>query len=468
MASTKDIGLGTPIWGCPFTLRFPLGSTASLLQTGLAGAADSEVSLDGGNFADCTNEIAEIGTTGWYWITLEAAEMQASSVALKVLSGDYGYHATLYPVRCATLATGTAAAGGAATLTLAAGSVIADGEYDGCVLQLTGGTGQGQAARIISSVASTRVLTVQAEWLTTPDDTTTYAVLQPPERARRSVMQDGLATLDNQTTILNRLGAWTGSAANTVLGAIRALASKTATLPSDIGGTFDPATDSIEAISESIAASGTGTGAHTITLYVHDDAGTPVAGAVVTVPTAGVQVSAPPDGATTWNLDAATYQVLIRTSPYYTPDAAYPVVVAGDGTTTPADGILVVTATGLPAPSGADNLILYGYHLAVEAGAPLTTTVRVVDIQWRGQIDTDDAALYALRHTEYTTDAYGLWYIEVPRALFAAQARIDIRFSWTDAQSQSKSEIWRGNLEPVEVTVDQWPWTDATNLTRVV
>lgn len=61
-------------------------------------------------------------------------------------------------------------------------------------------------------------------------------------------IQSGLATSANQTTILNRLGAWTGSAANTILGAIRALASKGATLPTDIGGTYDPETDSLEAI----------------------------------------------------------------------------------------------------------------------------------------------------------------------------------------------------------------------------
>jgi len=432
MASTKDIGLGVPIWGCPFTLRFPVGADGGDLETGLAAAADSEVSLDGGAFGDCLNEIVEIGTDGWYSITLEAAEMQASCVAYKMISGDYGYHATLYPVRCGTVATGTAAAGGAATLTLAAGSVIADGEYDGCILQLTGGTGQGQAARVISSVASTRVLTVQADWLTTPDETTTYAVLIPPERVSKSVVQDGLATAAD-------------------VEALAGLDSRDLT-----------------EVYNAIAAIAGGTGAHTITLYVEDDAGNPVAGAAVTVPTAGVQASAPPDGATTWNLDAATYQVIVRTSTYYTPDASYPVVVNGDGTTDPADGILVVTATGLPAPSSPDNLILYGYHLAVEAGVPLTTTVRVIDIQWRGQIDADDAVLYALRHTEYTTDAHGLWYIEVPRALFTAEARIDIRFSWTDEQSQSKSEIWRGNLDAVEEAATQSAWTDATNLTRVV
>lgn len=56
------------------------------------------------------------------------------------------------------------------------------------------------------------------------------------------------------TTLTNRVGAWTGTGVNTVLGAFKAALSKTATLPTDIGGTFDPAADSTEAISEAVAA----------------------------------------------------------------------------------------------------------------------------------------------------------------------------------------------------------------------
>lgn len=50
------------------------------------------------------------------------------------------------------------------------------------------------------------------------------------------------------TTILDRIGAWTGTGVNTILGAFKALLSKAATNPSDIGGTFDAAADSTEAI----------------------------------------------------------------------------------------------------------------------------------------------------------------------------------------------------------------------------
>lgn len=51
-------------------------------------------------------------------------------------------------------------------------------------------------------------------------------------------------------TLVARLGAFTGTGVNTVLGMFQALASKVATLPSDIGGTFSPATDSVEALQE--------------------------------------------------------------------------------------------------------------------------------------------------------------------------------------------------------------------------
>ena len=66
-----------------------------------------------------------------------------------------------------------------------------------------------------------------------------------------SEVQSGLATSANQTTILNRLGSWTGSGLNTILGAFRAIAGKAASLtPSDLsdGTTFDNTTDSLEAI----------------------------------------------------------------------------------------------------------------------------------------------------------------------------------------------------------------------------
>jgi hypothetical protein len=59
------------------------------------------------------------------------------------------------------------------------------------------------------------------------------------------------------STILGRLGAFTGSGLNTVLGFFRAMMRKTAALtPSDVGGSYDNTTDSLEAQQEA----GTGGG----------------------------------------------------------------------------------------------------------------------------------------------------------------------------------------------------------------
>ena len=56
------------------------------------------------------------------------------------------------------------------------------------------------------------------------------------------------ATAANQTTILNRLGSFAGSGVNTILGFFQALMRSDATTPSDVGGTYDDATDSLQAI----------------------------------------------------------------------------------------------------------------------------------------------------------------------------------------------------------------------------
>lgn len=66
-------------------------------------------------------------------------------------------------------------------------------------------------------------------------------------RSERYAVLD-TATIGYLTSIVASLGAWTGTGVNTVLGAFKALLSKVASTPSDIGGTFNPANDSTEAI----------------------------------------------------------------------------------------------------------------------------------------------------------------------------------------------------------------------------
>jgi len=89
-------------------------------------------------------------------------------------------------------------------------------------------------------------------------------LIDAPNATAVTAIQSGLATTTNQTTILARLGAWTGSGRNTILGALQALFRKDtdATAPTDINanlgsgvGTYDNTTDSNEAIRDNMSSS---------------------------------------------------------------------------------------------------------------------------------------------------------------------------------------------------------------------
>ena len=71
------------------TLVFPLADSDGQPITGAADL-DSEYSHDGSAFGDCTNEATEIGSTGWYTLALEAAELNYSYVAVRVQTSTTG------------------------------------------------------------------------------------------------------------------------------------------------------------------------------------------------------------------------------------------------------------------------------------------------------------------------------------------------------------------------------------------
>jgi hypothetical protein len=72
--------------------------------------------------------------------------------------------------------TGTAQAGAANTITLAADASATHDFYNGMPLSLTGGTGDGQSAVIIDYHGTTKLATVSQNWTTPPDATTTYSI----------------------------------------------------------------------------------------------------------------------------------------------------------------------------------------------------------------------------------------------------------------------------------------------------
>src|SRR3990167_9634898 len=72
---------------------------------------------------------------------------------------------------------GTAAAGGASSITLAAGASAVDDAYNTMTVRLTGGTGSGQERIISDYVGATKVATVSVAWATAQDATSTYNII---------------------------------------------------------------------------------------------------------------------------------------------------------------------------------------------------------------------------------------------------------------------------------------------------
>lgn len=193
---------------------------------------DTEFSLDGGDFADCAEEVTTIvGSNGMGLTTFTGAETNGSilGIAAKVASGPKATLLTLHPRVLAIVGSGTLSAGSADGGTL--GTVLA---YDvtGCFLRTTGGTGGGgtggannQARKIVTYTPSTGAFTVIPNWETTPDNTTTYDVLLPegstlgalralnPATAGRTLVVDASGLADANAVKVGPTGAGTAQTA---------------------------------------------------------------------------------------------------------------------------------------------------------------------------------------------------------------------------------------------------------------
>ena len=72
---------------------------------------------------------------------------------------------------------GLAQAGASGSITLHTNASSTDDFYNGALVVVTGGTGVGQVRRITDYVGSTRVATVDANWVTNPDSTSRYRII---------------------------------------------------------------------------------------------------------------------------------------------------------------------------------------------------------------------------------------------------------------------------------------------------
>lgn len=97
---TSSDATAIPIKGQAYRVTFPILDADGDLVTGAAGL-DSDVSKDGGTFADATSEATEIATSsGMYYLDLTATEMNADTVSVIVKTTTAGAKTTpivLYP-----------------------------------------------------------------------------------------------------------------------------------------------------------------------------------------------------------------------------------------------------------------------------------------------------------------------------------------------------------------------------------
>lgn len=80
-------------------------------------------------------------------------------------------------VEAVTAATsGTAQTGSTDGITLATAASTEDSAYNNKVIRITGGTGAGQIARIVSYNGTTKLAEISKDWTTVPDATSTYKI----------------------------------------------------------------------------------------------------------------------------------------------------------------------------------------------------------------------------------------------------------------------------------------------------
>lgn len=180
----RNNALPYPIYGAPFGVVFPIFDADGDFVTGATGL-DSERSLNGDTFADCTNEATEIATaSGQYYLLLTAAELTADVVPVIVKTTSPGAKATpivLYPRKLVSLRSGTSQAGAAGTITLDSGASAIDDYYNGCVCVATI-DGNAEARVINNYVGSTKVASVAPDWNVAPDSDDTFIIYLPEGR----------------------------------------------------------------------------------------------------------------------------------------------------------------------------------------------------------------------------------------------------------------------------------------------
>lgn len=116
------------------------------------------------------------------------------------------------------LESGTAQAGASGSVTLRSGASSTDSLYNGLVVAIYGGTGAGQARVITGYVGSTKVASVDQNWTTNPDNTSTYKIVEV--RAPKLDSSQQVTAASVQGNVTGSVGSVTGNVGGNVVGSV--------------------------------------------------------------------------------------------------------------------------------------------------------------------------------------------------------------------------------------------------------
>lgn len=277
-----------PIKNQAYRVTFPILDADGDLVSG-AGGLDSEVSKDGGTFADCTSEATEIATSsGFYYLDLTATEMNADTVAIIVKTSTSGAKTTpivLYPQESGDikvdlqsvsgvalsgngpvpelgiLRRGTAQSATSTTLVMDAGAGFGDNAVVGATLWAYGSTqGYWQCRAVTANTNSDDTCTVET-WPVTPSGTITYVLFGTPPSVTSDLTNVNITQISGDSTAADNLEAMLDGT-----GGVALTATFTGNLTGNVGGNVTGSVGSLtnsgidalytRALTESYAADG--------------------------------------------------------------------------------------------------------------------------------------------------------------------------------------------------------------------
>ena len=155
IASPTNITAGTITTVTNLTNAPTNGDFTATMKTsiGTAVAASAVASVTGNVGGNVVGSVGSVATGG---------------ITRASFSADSGHQ---------SIRSNTAQAGASGTITLDASASATDDFYNNANILITGGTGAGQLRHISDYVGSTKVATIKPAWTTTPDNTSTFAVL---------------------------------------------------------------------------------------------------------------------------------------------------------------------------------------------------------------------------------------------------------------------------------------------------